>query len=535
MDQAPAIADVKDDIPDFSKLGTTIVTEKLEPRPISKDGKDKSRYVEEGDDTVNELDFNYELDPATYPFSNIESAQELLSGILYHEHLDKNANFRPKTNIECLYVRNSGAEWRHLDDSSLRALVDEASARWNNVPALSTSVIPGDPTPSRQALVFFAPLHATPDTSFQWATSISRSCVKHLFESLNLNHAFLPNMLGRPDYWAPQTLWNEEENDLRGCDFYCQYPRWNLTVQGAPLSVYCKYDVQRDLTVYIVSYKANDTVIRSLQNLLNITVRHQAQSHIADLLMESPLDLHAWIAHLNFEASKWHVKRFQRLQWEVVNKVDDHLAGIEDPNRLKLAELLKKLQIVAQNVDSHLANAEVFLYSAKAICDACMRLKVMSSKCGRVRERSLDMIRHVITCMEKQEMWFLNYKARKDATMNLIFHITTQQDALNNIEIASDMKKDSTSMAAIAGLTMVFLPGTFTASMFSTSIFESKPGATASVTVTGLWWLWLATTIPITAVTVFCWWWYSNREARKSQPIRLWFRDKEKEVVASED
>jgi hypothetical protein len=73
------------------------------------------------------------------------------------------------------------------------------------------------------------------------------------------------------------------------------------------------------------------------------------------------------------------------------------------------------------------------------------------------------MIRHLIESMEKQHMWFLNYKGRKENTMNLVFHFNTQTDALNNIELAADMKKDSTSMNAIAGLTMVFLPGTFTA------------------------------------------------------------------------
>jgi len=47
--------------------------------------------------------------------------------------------------------------------------------------------------------------------------------------------------------------------------------------------------------------------------------------------------------------------------------------------------------------------------------------------------------------------------------MSLVYNLVTQQDAANNIQIAADMKRDSTSMNAIAALTMVFLPGTFTA------------------------------------------------------------------------
>ena len=65
--------------------------------------------------------------------------------------------------------------------------------------------------------------------------------------------------------------------------------------------------------------------------------------------------------------------------------------------------------------------------------------------------------------MKKQKIWFLNYKNRKDSTMALVYNLVTQQDAASNIQLAASMKRDSTSMKAIAALTMAFLPGTFTA------------------------------------------------------------------------
>lgn len=79
------------------------------------------------------------------------------------------------------------------------------------------------------------------------------------------------------------------------------------------------------------------------------------------------------------------------------------------------------------------------------------------------RQRVVDTISYVISSMQKQKIWFLNYKQRKDSTMTLVYNLVTQQDAANNILLSSEMKKDSTSMNAIAGLTMTFLPGTFTA------------------------------------------------------------------------
>lgn len=69
--------------------------------------------------------------------------------------------------------------------------------------------------------------------------------------------------------------------------------------------------------------------------------------------------------------------------------------------------------------------------------------------------------------MQKQKIWFLNYKNRKDSTMALVYNLVTQQDAASNIQIASSMKRDSTSMNAIAAVTMAFLPGTFIAVSFA--------------------------------------------------------------------
>ena len=149
----------------------------------------------------------------------------------------------------------------------------------------------------------------------------------------------------------------------------------------------------------------------------------------------------------------------------VVNKVDDHLAGLVASDRSRLKELNKKLQIVSQNTDSHLANVEVFLFTARGIHSIARKERAtrVKGRGGKMRQRKIDKLEYVIASMEKQRKWFQNYKGQKYSSMQLVFNLVTQQDALNNIELAADMKKDSTSMNAIAALTMVFLPGTFTA------------------------------------------------------------------------
>jgi hypothetical protein len=146
-----------------------------------------------------------------------------------------------------------------------------------------------------------------------------------------------------------------------------------------------------------------------------------------------------------------------------INKVDDHLAGMEGSDREKLGDLTKQLQIISQNADSHLANADVAIIAADAIRTAHTRLRVAISSPASAHQQVHDAIEYVIKSMEKQKIWFLNYKGRKDSTMSLVYNLVTQQDAANNIQLSISMKKDSTSMNAIAALTMVFLPGTFVA------------------------------------------------------------------------
>jgi hypothetical protein len=143
--------------------------------------------------------------------------------------------------------------------------------------------------------------------------------------------------------------------------------------------------------------------------------------------------------------------------------VDDHLAGLDGSNRSQLGELTKQLQVISQNADSHLGNADVAIITAIAIRTAHARLHVATSGPTFVYQRANDSIEYVIKSLEKQKIWFLNYKNRKDSTMSLVYNLVTQQDAASNIELAISTKRDSTSMNAIAALTMTFLPGTFTA------------------------------------------------------------------------
>jgi hypothetical protein len=127
-----------------------------------------------------------------------------------------------------------------------------------------------------------------------------------------------------------------------------------------------------------------------------------------------------------------------------------------------LTELTKSLQIISQQADSHLLNADVAIFTAQGIRDAQSKFHYHVSSPRSHRQPGEDAIAYVIRSMEKQKMLFQNYKSRKDGTMSLVYNLVTQGDAANNIQLSRSMKRDSTSMSAIACLTMLFLPATFT-------------------------------------------------------------------------
>ncbi|KAJ6095934.1 hypothetical protein N7486_006680 [Penicillium sp. IBT 16267x] len=255
-------------------------------------------------------------------------------------------------------VDSQGGDWQTLDHNGMDILLQRSN-----------------PSRGRKMLVLFVPLVPAEGTSFGSRALITRENADNLMKILNINPAFLLNLIGRPDYWAPQSHMEADNNgSVAACDLFCQHPRWNLHVQGSPTSVYMRHDIKHDLTTYIISHKEFDTSINTLQSLLNIALNTASVTQKTGVFLDDPFDIHVILSTLSFEASKYHVKRFQRFMWTHISKVDDHLAGLETSDRAKLGDLTKQLQIISKNADSHIANADVAIITAKAIRDVHHRL-----------------------------------------------------------------------------------------------------------------------------------------------------------------
>lgn len=105
----------------------------------------------------------------------------------------------------------------------------------------------------------------------------------------------------------------------------------------------------------------------------------------------------------------------------------------------------------------------------------------------------------------------------------------TQSDAEYTAAIAVDGKRDSIAMKTIAILGIVFLPGTFVATLFSINMFKwggADSGETSSLTVSPSMWIYWAITVPLTVVTFLLWVFWFRRENLKSSKRLTIYRTK---------
>lgn len=105
----------------------------------------------------------------------------------------------------------------------------------------------------------------------------------------------------------------------------------------------------------------------------------------------------------------------------------------------------------------------------------------------------------------------------------------TQSDAEYTAAIAADAKRDSIAMKTIAVLGIVFLPGTFVATLFSINMFDwgdANGGETKSLTVSRSIWIYWAITVPLTVLTFLVWMFWSRSENNKTSERLMIYRKK---------
>ncbi|KAI1363888.1 hypothetical protein F5Y08DRAFT_308363 [Xylaria arbuscula] len=105
-----------------------------------------------------------------------------------------------------------------------------------------------------------------------------------------------------------------------------------------------------------------------------------------------------------------------------------------------------------------------------------------------------------------------NQIGRRDTVTNLDI-------AQNGLKVAQHTRRDSELMKSIALLTMVFLPATFVATLFSMGIFEWKGTRGEILRVSPYIWLYVAVTVAITSLTLGAWYLWVVRRAASSRTL----------------
>ncbi|KAF1968821.1 hypothetical protein BU23DRAFT_601957 [Bimuria novae-zelandiae CBS 107.79] len=105
--------------------------------------------------------------------------------------------------------------------------------------------------------------------------------------------------------------------------------------------------------------------------------------------------------------------------------------------------------------------------------------------------------------------WTIAHRERTNIRINLLFHLSAQQEARTSKEIAEfsariaeQTQRDSASMITIAAVTMLFLPGSFISAVLSTIFFDYGED---SLRISKEWWILPATAIPTTLIVFAIW------------------------------
>ncbi|KUJ07848.1 uncharacterized protein LY89DRAFT_691534 [Mollisia scopiformis] len=86
-----------------------------------------------------------------------------------------------------------------------------------------------------------------------------------------------------------------------------------------------------------------------------------------------------------------------------------------------------------------------------------------------------------------------------------------------NVDIATAAGQDSSQMRSIALVTMVFLPGTFFATLFSMTFFNWNASGDGSIVVSSYLWIYFLVTGVFTVATLLIWWCFLGRRQRWAQ------------------
>ncbi|MCJ1246450.1 hypothetical protein MMC30_003657 [Trapelia coarctata] len=112
--------------------------------------------------------------------------------------------------------------------------------------------------------------------------------------------------------------------------------------------------------------------------------------------------------------------------------------------------------------------------------------------------------------------------ARANRQLQVLYNPTQQRVAEEQRLVAQETKRDSNAMKSIALLTMIFLPSTALATIFSMSSFFTLDTESSRLLVSSDFWIFWAIAIPLTALVIIIWTLWIQR----TEVMNIWKRRK---------
>ncbi|KAK3346876.1 hypothetical protein B0T25DRAFT_462354 [Lasiosphaeria hispida] len=135
----------------------------------------------------------------------------------------------------------------------------------------------------------------------------------------------------------------------------------------------------------------------------------------------------------------------------------------------------------------------------------------------RIKQRLQDIMNEYDDKIDECKMMAHNLSLAMQSASNK----NARQDSVTNIRIAKantiialETKRESAQMRSIALLTMIYLPMSCVASIFSTSLFNWRPDEGEAV-VSHYIWVLLVLSVGLTVITVLAWHFTTNREKKR--------------------
>ncbi|WJG37070.1 uncharacterized protein FOBCDRAFT_207941 [Fusarium oxysporum Fo47] len=405
---------------------------------------------------------------------------------------------------------------RDQDDSQVQAILD------------SLKLDADDPT----LVALCIKLEENSSATYKFTPSISKTLLTHLFNDYNINSNFLLDLFGRPNYWSAVSQRKYDTAKKREIfEFHCQQPRWHHSewydkertgdttaseCNKAPCSVYMSYSETTDASIYLIVAPDEDIWFSfiGLIQLGSVPVNNQLVT--GHDLAKSPFLIHAMVSNIGLEKAAKHITETQDLLMDQLRRVDKYTESLkmsekknrdthDSDSREMLSSITRELHYVSQLLDIGLARSRSavklsakLLQSHEQFCHQTGRERL-----GRAASQTQAAIQYIHDSYVCQHSWLEQFKARKETAMQLVFNMVTQGDSAINLRTSYRMSQDSASIYAITVLAMVFVPGNFTAALFSCVAFRATESGAMEITDWLLPFILITVILTLTVITLW--------------------------------